>query len=89
MSIPDGLAHQIELFRQTGRVAILEPEGFAEPSWVSLLLGLGVFPHRYDPYVDLVDIDLVRRHMTSVHAAIQRMVKSMPTHAEFLTKLGS
>jgi tryptophan halogenase len=89
MSIPDGLAHQIEVFRQTGRVAILEPEGFAEPSWVSLLLGLGGFPQRYDPYVELVDIDIVRRHMTSVRDAIQRMVKTMPTHAEFLAKLGS
>jgi 2-polyprenyl-6-methoxyphenol hydroxylase-like FAD-dependent oxidoreductase len=89
MSIPDGLAHQIELFRQTGRVAILDPEGFAEPSWVSLLLGLGVVPQQRDPYVDLVDIDLVRRHMNSVHDAIQRTVKRMPTHADFVARLGS
>jgi 2-polyprenyl-6-methoxyphenol hydroxylase-like FAD-dependent oxidoreductase len=89
MSIPDGLAHQIELFRQAGRVAILEPEGFAEPSWVSLLLGLGVQPRHHDPYIDLVDIDLVRRHMNGVRDAIQRAVKTMPTHAEFLARLGS
>jgi 2-polyprenyl-6-methoxyphenol hydroxylase-like FAD-dependent oxidoreductase len=89
MNIPDGLAHQIELFRQTGRVAILEPEGFAEPSWVSLLLGLGVLPRRYDPYLDLVDINLVRRHMNSVRDAIQRTVKAMPTHDEFLTRIGA
>jgi hypothetical protein len=89
MSIPDGLAHQIELFRQTGRVAILEPEGFAEPSWVSLLLGLGVIPQRHDPYVDLVDIDLVRQHMNAVHGAIRRTVQAMPTHAEFVAKTGS
>jgi hypothetical protein len=49
MSIPDGLAPQIEPFRRTGRVAILEPEGFAEPSWVPILMGLGVMPERYDP----------------------------------------
>jgi tryptophan halogenase len=89
MSIPDTLAHQIEMFRQTGRVAILDPEGFAEPSWVSLLLGLGVSPNHRDPYVDLVDIGLVRRHMSGVRDAIQRAVQGMPTHAEFLTKLGS
>jgi tryptophan halogenase len=89
MSIPDGLAHQIELFRQTGRVSLLDPQGFAEPSWISLLLGLGVVPQRYDPYVDLVDIDLVRRHMDAVHDAIRRTVQTMPTHAEFLARLGS
>jgi tryptophan halogenase len=87
MSIPDDLAHQIDLFRQTGRVAILEPEGFAEPSWVSMLLGLGVFPQRYDPYVDLVDIDVVRRHLHGVHDAIRRTVNAMPTQAEFLARL--
>ena len=89
MSIPDSLAHQIELFRQTGRVAIIDHEGFAEPSWVSLLMGLGVIPHRHDPYVDLVDIDLVRRHMKGVHEAIQRTVEAMPTHAEFVARVGS
>ncbi|MGQ3054996.1 MAG: tryptophan halogenase family protein [Roseateles sp.] len=86
MSIPDKLAHQIELFRQTGRVAILEPEGFAEPSWASIYLGLGLFPERYDPYVDLVDPDLVRRHLHGVHDAIRRSVAAMPTHAEFLAR---
>jgi tryptophan halogenase len=87
MSIPDGLAHQIELFRQAGRVAILEPEGFAEPSWVSLLLGLGLKPQRYDPYVDLVDLNLASRHLLSVHESIERTVGSMPTHAEFLDQV--
>jgi tryptophan halogenase len=32
MPIPDALRHQIELFRETGRVAILDRAGFAEPS---------------------------------------------------------
>ncbi|MCE4539727.1 tryptophan 7-halogenase [Pelomonas sp. P7] len=87
MSIPDGLAHQIELFRQSGRVAILEPEGFAEPSWVSLLLGLGVVPRRHDPYADLVDAEGVRRHLLGVREAIQRAVSAMPSHDDFLARL--
>ncbi len=87
MSIPDGLTHQIELFRQTGRVAILEPEGFAEPSWISLLLGLGLAPQRYDPYVDLVDLEFVSRHLRAVREAIQRAVGAMPTHAKFLDRV--
>jgi 2-polyprenyl-6-methoxyphenol hydroxylase-like FAD-dependent oxidoreductase len=86
MSIPDNLTHQIELFRQTGRVAILEPEGFAEPSWASMFFGLGLFPERHDPYVDLVDLDVVRRHLHGIHGTIQRAVHAMPTHAEFLAR---
>jgi tryptophan halogenase len=87
MDIPDDLAHQIELFRQSGRVAIIEPEGFAEPSWVSLLLGLGVMPQRHDPYAELVDTAVVRRHLHGVHDAIQRTVRTMPSHDQFLAAL--
>jgi flavin-dependent dehydrogenase len=88
MSIPDKLAHQIELFRDTGRVAILEPEGFAEPSWASMYLGLGLFPQRHDPYVDLLDLGLVQRHLQGVRSAIQRVVGGMPLHADTLARLG-
>ena len=87
MSIPDNLAHQIDLFRQTGRVAILEPEGFAEPSWVSMYFGLGLFPQRRDPYIDLVELGTVQRHLHSVHDAIRRAVDGMPAHADVLARL--
>jgi hypothetical protein len=87
MDIPDGLAHQIELFRQAGRVTILEPEGFLEPSWASLFLGLGILPERHDPYIDLVDIEQIRRHLWGVRDAIRRAVELMPTHGEFVAKV--
>lgn len=86
MPIPDALAHQIELFRRTGRVAILEPEGFEVPSWASIFMGLGVMPERYDPYVDLVDGDVVRRHLKGVREAIRQTVRAMPSHGDFLAR---
>ncbi|KQV59531.1 tryptophan halogenase [Pelomonas sp. Root1217] len=89
MSIPDVLAHQIELFRDTGRVAIIDPEGFAEPSWASLMLGLGILPRRRDPYVDLVDLDSVKRHLSTVRSVIHRTTQAMPLHAEFLARIAS
>ncbi|MDR7296276.1 tryptophan halogenase [Pelomonas aquatica] len=87
MSIPDVLAHQLELFRETGRVAIIDPEGFAEPSWASLMLGLGLTPRRRDPYVDLVDLDSVKRHLATVRSAIRRTTQAMPLHAEVLSRI--
>jgi hypothetical protein len=87
MPIPDALAHQIELFRRTGRVAIIEPEGFGVPSWASIFMGLGLMPERYDPYVDLVDGEVVRRHLMGVREAIRQSVRSLPTHRDFLARL--
>jgi len=86
MPIPDALAHQIELFSSTGRVAILEPEGFGVPSWASIFMGLGLMPERYDPYVDLVDGDVVRQHLTGVREAIRQTVSAMPAHGDFLAR---
>jgi glycine/D-amino acid oxidase-like deaminating enzyme len=42
MAVPDSLQHQIELFRESGRVAAYDRDGFSEPSFVSMLLGLGI-----------------------------------------------
>jgi tryptophan halogenase len=86
MPIPGALSHQIELFRRSGRVAILAPEGFEVPSWASIFMGLGVMPERYDPYVDLVDGNVVQRHLMGVRNAIRQTVRGMPSHGAFLAR---
>ncbi|KFI07487.1 tryptophan halogenase family protein [Massilia sp. BSC265] len=84
MPIPDSLRHQIELFRETGRVAILDRDGFAEPSFVAMLMGLGVVPKRYDPFVDGVDIRQVHGHFAGVRDMIAQGVNRMPAHDAYI-----
>lgn len=84
MAIPDGLAHQIELFRETGRVTILDRDGFAEPSFVAMLMGLGVVPKRYDPFVDRVDLREVHGHFAGLRELIAQAAARMPDHAAYL-----
>jgi len=84
LPVPDGLAHQIELFRETGRITILDRDGFAEPSFVAMLMGLGVVPGRYDPYVDLVDLREVHGHFAGLRDMIARAVARMPDHGAYL-----
>ena len=86
MPIPDTLQHQIELFRTSGRVAIYDPEGFAEPSWVSIMMGLGVMPQSYDPFVDRIDQGQLRLHFARVRAAIAQTVEGMPDHGEYIAQ---
>jgi tryptophan halogenase len=78
MPIPDSLRHQIELFRETGRVVVLDPDGFAEPSFVAMMMGLGVVPKRYDPSADLVDIRVVHGHFAGLRDMIAQAVARMP-----------
>jgi tryptophan halogenase len=84
MPIPESLAHQIELFRESGRVVIMDPEGFLDSSWISLMAGLGVMPRSEDPFVELVDEQAVRTHFSRLHAAIAGTVAGMPLHAQYI-----
>jgi tryptophan halogenase len=84
MKIPDSLRHQIELFRETGRVAILDRAGFAEPSYVAMMMGLGVVPKRYDPLADRVDVRVVHGHFAGLRDMIAQAVARMPAHGAYV-----
>lgn len=84
MPIPDTLRHQIELFRETGRVVLYETEGFSEASHFSMLMGLGVVPKAVDPWVEMMDLDQLRTHFVRVRETIAHAVKAMPDHAQFI-----
>jgi tryptophan halogenase len=87
MTIPDSLAHQIELFRETGRITILDPDSFGQPSFVSMLTGLGVEPKRYDPFVDNVDMRELHGHFAGLRDLIVQTVARMPAHGAYLDKV--
>ena len=84
MPIPDTLQHQIELFRESGRVCILDRDSFEEPSWISIMFGLGLEPKAHDPFADLVDDAALRTHFTRLREAIAGTVAGMPDHTDFI-----
>jgi len=86
MPIPDTLAHQIEVFRDSGRVVVLDSDGFAEPSWISILAGLGVLPRNHSPFVDTVDEQSLRAHFGRLRKAITAAVAAMPDHADYIDR---
>jgi tryptophan halogenase len=87
MPIPDSLAEQIALFAETGQVSIRDHGSFAEPSWVSILLGLGLVPRHHHPLADDQPADAVARHFAGGAATIERMVGAMTTHRAFLSRV--
>ncbi len=84
MPIPESLQHQIELFRETGRVVVLDPDGFSVPSFISLLIGLGVTPKSYDPFVDHIGLEHLRKHFDRLLDSIGGMVNAMPDHTDYI-----
>jgi tryptophan halogenase len=82
MAIPDTLQHQIELFRETGRVMLYDHEGFSVSSHLSILMGLGVTPSSYDPFVDKLDFRQLHAHFRNLRDAIAQIAARAPLHED-------
>lgn len=84
MEIPDALAERIELFRGSGRV-LQDPEDlFTENSWIAVMLGQGITPARYDPVVDSLPIENLRKFMLHVRDVTAKTAAAMPGHETFI-----
>jgi tryptophan 7-halogenase len=84
MSVPDSLAHRIELFRSRGKVARHDGQLFADASWVAVMLGQGVQPQRWDPLADIMPIDELRQRAEMLRSKLYEAVARMPTHQQFI-----
>jgi len=83
-SIPDTLAHRIELFRTRGKIARHDGQLFADASWVAVLLGQGVRPQRWDPLADAMPLSQLQTQAESLHSRLQQAIARMPRHADFI-----
>jgi tryptophan halogenase len=86
MSVPDELAHKMEVFTSMGRIPMLAEESYQEPSWVAIFMGQHVLPRRYDPLVDRVDVEMLKRGMLQRRTAIRRAAEAMPMHADYIAR---
>jgi len=86
MPIPDSLSGQIELFRGTGHVSILYPEGFLEPSWISLLMGLGCEPEKLITNTLNIDEAMLRQHFERLRQTMVAVVADMPEHGAYIAR---
>lgn len=86
MDIPEPLADNIRLFRDSGRFYRNAEELFALTSWVEVMVGQRILPRSWHPAVDqLPDADL-RRLMDGVQRVIAACVEAMPMHQQFIAR---
>jgi tryptophan halogenase len=84
MAIPEHLAHKIALFESNARVVRENNEMFRECSWAAVMLGQGIQPAGYHPFVENLSDKQLHALMAEVRTNVSRIVDSSPSHQEFL-----
>jgi tryptophan halogenase len=84
LPLTPNLREKIELFQGHGRLLREENEIFPVLSWLAVLVGQRVLPHRADPLVDGVDASKIQARLEQLRASVRESVETMPTHGEFI-----
>jgi len=86
---PETLLHRMALFRATGRVAFYESDLLADYQWVSMLIGCGIWPERYDPLINALKINQIEHELANMAAAVKQIVAKLPNHDALLRAIRS
>jgi tryptophan halogenase len=84
--LPDTLAQRIDMYRATGRVTQRAPELFSDLDWFWIFEGLGVTPRDYDPLVDTMDFEQVKRLMLAISQKVSADAAAAPSHDSFFAQ---
>lgn len=84
MSIPDSLAHKVDLFRVRGRCFRYEDELFSVTSWVAVLLGQGVWPRGFDEIVNSMGDAELLDVLDKMRNRIAEIAEGMPAQLDYI-----
>ncbi len=87
--IPDSLAERIEAFRATGNILFEPGDLFGPTNWYCVLTGQGVRPQSWHPIADGLSAAELASRLERIRARVGAQLAELPTHAEFLRRLGS
>lgn len=87
MTIPKSLRDKIELFKETGHVEHYQEGLFLEPSWLAVLLGQGIEPKQYHPFVNSIDEKKLFNFAVQRQQQIQTAVQSLPMHDDTIARV--
>jgi tryptophan halogenase len=86
LQLPDSLTRRLALYRATGRIASRPAGLFGELDWFWMLEGMGVIPRDYDPLVDTIDYEQVKRVMLAISQKVSADTAAAPTHDSFFAQ---
>lgn len=86
MSVPDELQHRIDMFKASGRVFKKEYEVFNDFSWAQIMMGQGLMPQSYHPFVNEMSAQELSEFLSGTERAVSQAVDDLPSHEAFLRR---
>jgi len=87
MDIPESLSKKMSLFAESGKVFREQDELFTEIAWQQVMIGQGLCPKDYHPFVDSLSDEQLNDLMASLKTLINKTVDKMPFHDDFIQSL--
>jgi len=70
-AVSGNLARDIALFRERGRMAVHDEDGFERDEWIATFIGLGVRPQRTDALAAEIPMARIQQHLASIRAGLR------------------
>ena len=86
MSIPDTLAHRINLFRESAYAYQSDGELFRVDSWSQVMLGQRIVPASYHHAARILGEQDLTKFLAEFRASISQAVARMPVHQDFVNQ---
>ncbi len=83
-ALPADLQRKIDLWTARGRFVRYLWESFADPSWLSLYVGLDLIPDHYDPLADFFSTDDLDDAFAKMREAVARAKALAIPHDQFI-----
>jgi tryptophan 7-halogenase len=88
-TLPDRLAHKLQLFHASGRIEMLDHESFEETDWAWLLLGARRAPQSLELQIRQRVQHIRPEQLAPLREQVARLASTMPRHMDFVRHLQS
>ena len=89
MTLPDSLTERIALFAEGAHAYQDSHDLFRVASWVQVMLGQRLEPHRHHPLGRIMEAEQLKRALADLSAGVTRAVARLPFHQAFLDGRGA
>lgn len=87
MPVPDSLVARVKLFEARAELQVTDRHLFGKTNWQSVLVGMGVIPRAWHPFVDTADFNSISHAMQAERTRLGNAVGQVPDYGKFLSAL--